>query len=64
MIYTIERQWEEEGDYFYECDECDFAGDIAVVAIGDRFSATASFDCPECGWEVIQIEVRGSMEDM
>lgn len=63
MIYTIEREWEEEGDYFFECEFCGFAEDIVVLAVADRHSAVADVVCPGCA-DRRTVQVRGSIEDM
>lgn len=63
MSFYAERQWDAEIEFLYECDDCEFVGDILVNAICDRFSATASFECPECGCERVGVEVRGSLDD-
>ncbi len=62
MVYEYaERQWHIEADYYYECSECGFEGDIIVQAIADRFSAVGDTHCPTCEYVTVGVEVRSEL---
>lgn len=60
--YLVEREWAEDGEYYFACDECDFEGDVEWVGVGYRSGAWADVTCPGCGWVSVGVEVRGDVD--